>query len=191
MDILLPLVKSLVGDGPPNRWTAVICSILCLTYLCAQLIRLKYQVKVQGVVEGPISQPLMALPPAEHKLKPPTASELSIWLLFLFGAGFLGRLGINMVETHQGVVLEESLARAADGGRKKAGPLHQKCSSDADCPRGQTCDSRTCSSTAKKPPPNPPQGTAEAFYRPWTDATGLDLRAAGMPIGAQYQARAW
>lgn len=65
-----------------------------------------------------------------------------------------------------------------------ARPSQQRCDKDADCPKGQTCVAKTCSSSARKPLPAQDDGE-QAWLR------GMDFepdnRAPGLPVYSVQQ----
>lgn len=162
MDICAQILRILIPEHP--TWhhvvmTFMFCATLC--YLASKgtlrtLAVAAHHKELRQFAATATEEQLAAVTPG-GKVPGPNIG-IGLVLLLIFGAGLLGGGTAVLVS-------------------KLTKPMQLACKETKECPQGQTCESGTCSKSAK---------ALATCNPPHTDATQLTGQPPGFPIGPQY-----
>lgn len=169
MDVLGQVLHSLVGDHPPNGWTALIALGVCVAYVASQFIRAWHHAEQRRFIttaskpqldaiiathadDDEPTEPPDSRPPAPPKpMKAPGPGSLVGVLLVLFGVGVAVRFSEGKTEQVAAVGPGTETGSGSDKGRGRKAPAGRPCVPA--CSAGQYCSDGTCVANARKPAP--------------------------------------
>lgn len=147
MDILGQVLRALVGDHPPNGWTALIALGVCAAYVATNGIRAWHHITHLRFVQQASAEQLAKIPDAPKTMKIPSAAGIAVALFALFAAGTITRLGFVH---HRDSVMAAQISTVSS-----TGPVKREAAKSCvgGCPPGSRCNSSTgsCEANARKP----------------------------------------
>jgi len=157
MDVLGQVLRSIIGDHPPNGWTALIACTLCIAYVLTQWIRARHHADQRRFIAQATPEQVAALVTHHKTPKPPASGGLPLAIVLFFAAALLFRLGGLLAHVTPPPPVRGDAVAAAGAGTSapssdpKAGAKSQQKDCDkVNCPPPGQCVHGKCQQNAKE-----------------------------------------
>lgn len=155
MDVLGQVLRSIIGDHPPNGWTALIACTLCVAYVATQWIRARHHADQRRFIAQATPEQVAALVVHHKTPKPPASGGVPLAIVLFFAAALLFRLGGLLAHVPPPPAPRGDAIASSDSAKPEPNPPKEDAKSQekdcnkTNCPPPAMCVHGKCQNNAK------------------------------------------